>query len=178
MKNSFTSLRSRLASERGFGLVELIVVVAILGILVVIAIPIYGAIQDNALRTAAQEGANNMHNSYMATYASAGADAAARVVQEANLGNEPIVYYVVEGNQRDKGASDYRYRQTIEGNFKNSPQAFDTTSLRRSLAALPTPSVGNFKQSDGKEFCVVAYAGDPKVKFLAFAGEACGPPTP
>jgi type IV pilus assembly protein PilA len=38
----------RSLAQKGFGLVELIVVVAILGVLVVVAIPVFGAIQTNA----------------------------------------------------------------------------------------------------------------------------------
>jgi prepilin-type N-terminal cleavage/methylation domain-containing protein len=42
------SRTSPLSSQRGFGLVELIVVVAILAVLVVVAIPVFGAIQTKA----------------------------------------------------------------------------------------------------------------------------------
>jgi len=48
--------------EKGFSLIELIIVIVILGILVAIAIPIYNKIQDtakeNAIKTAASNGAS------------------------------------------------------------------------------------------------------------------------
>ncbi|MDQ7991597.1 MAG: type II secretion system protein [Propionicimonas sp.] len=55
------ALKKRRSSDEGFSLIELIVVVAILGILVAIAIPVFGGIQqsakDNSLKTAAANGA-------------------------------------------------------------------------------------------------------------------------
>jgi prepilin-type N-terminal cleavage/methylation domain-containing protein len=51
-------------SEKGFSLVELVVVVAILGVLVVVAIPVFGAVQSNArgntLTTAAHNAASSV----------------------------------------------------------------------------------------------------------------------
>lgn len=38
----------KLMNKKGFSLVELMIVVVIMGILVAVAIPLYGAIQDNA----------------------------------------------------------------------------------------------------------------------------------
>lgn len=55
------ALKQRRSSDEGFSLIELIVVVAILGILVAIAIPVFGTIQDtakeNALKAVAANGA-------------------------------------------------------------------------------------------------------------------------
>lgn len=45
--------------EEGFSLVELIVVVAILGILVAVAIPVFGGIQDQAEKSAVAAAAAN-----------------------------------------------------------------------------------------------------------------------
>ncbi len=58
------ALKKRRSSDDGFSLIELIVVVAILGILVAIAIPVFGGIQEtakvNALKTVAANAATQV----------------------------------------------------------------------------------------------------------------------
>jgi type IV pilus assembly protein PilA len=53
-----TQLRRRLASQAGFTLAELLVVVAILGILVAVAVPLYTGFIDKAHDTATKSNAH------------------------------------------------------------------------------------------------------------------------
>jgi prepilin-type N-terminal cleavage/methylation domain-containing protein len=59
MLKFFSASLAGRSKERGFSLVETIVVVAILGILVVVAIPVFGAIQTNARQEALEANATN-----------------------------------------------------------------------------------------------------------------------
>lgn len=53
------ALKQRRSSEEGFSLIELIVVVAILGILVAIAVPVFAGLQDTAKKNSIESIAAN-----------------------------------------------------------------------------------------------------------------------
>lgn len=182
MRSLLAFYRAQRASEKGFGLVELIVVVAILGILVIVAIPIYGAIQDKAGREAAQVAANNAYTLVLAEYERDGRAAAKDALNALDRQTTNIAYEGRDFNYRDP--ADYPAGSTWR------------TFMERVVAGgafanvdITTPGVGGDKNhfdvslnssaipGDGTLICVTAYYGDKSgIKHVALAGPGCETP--
>lgn len=60
----------KLMNKKGFSLVELMIVVVIMGILVAVAIPLYGAIQDNAKNKTCKNNMTSLRSNATNYYAS------------------------------------------------------------------------------------------------------------
>lgn len=60
----------KLMNKKGFSLVELMIVVVIMGILVAVAIPLYGAIQDNAKNKTCKNNITSIRSNSTNYYAS------------------------------------------------------------------------------------------------------------
>ena len=69
-------LEETIRSDGGFTLIELIIVIAIIGILVAIAIPVYSGIQDSAKKARLLADLDNLTDTYSNTLAMWGLDSA------------------------------------------------------------------------------------------------------
>lgn len=75
------ALKKRRASDEGFSLIELIVVVAILGILVAIAVPVFNGLQDKAKLNSIESIAANAATQVASTIATTGSVPATTALQ-------------------------------------------------------------------------------------------------
>lgn len=82
-------------TEKGFTLVELIIVVAVIGILTAIAIPVYGSIQETSKKNAVEAAAENGYKAYLADYNSgkSNADSIAKIANTLNPPGSDILVH-------------------------------------------------------------------------------------
>jgi prepilin-type N-terminal cleavage/methylation domain-containing protein len=153
--------------EKGFSLVELIVVVAILGILVIVAIPVYGAIQNTASQTAADTGAANTFTSFTAFYSQEGRDAADAYLYKLNSESSDITYYAIDETLAIKDGSGYFSTffssEIVAGGYSRANIASGDSYLYDNVA----------EGSDGSSVCVLAFLGSSKITHVGAAGTGC-----
>lgn len=119
-------MRKMKKGNKGFTLVELMIVVVIIGILIAIAIPIYNSIQTAAERRACQANLRSIRSQlevYKADYSTAGGSGSYPVGDEADVGGvtdnswSDFIAYAFDGDEpfcpSGEGNVSYEYDGTL-----------------------------------------------------------------
>ncbi len=122
----------KLMNKKGFSLVELMIVVVIMGILIAVAIPLYGAIKDNANNKTCQNNIKTIKSNaanYMASY-DVKVDSKASLASMFDDGKLPDCPFDQDGDETDYTIyiSDTNGSALVKCAFDNDSSATDKHS--------------------------------------------------
>lgn len=138
-------MRKMLKNKKGFTLVELMIVVVIMGILVAVAIPIYGAVTDNAEKKTCADNRRTIQ-SMVTTYQMTGGAGGAQIpwadIEADNLTTNADFLAMFEGGEMPECPAGGTYHITVTPNATTGARDI-TVACLDGEAALHTNTDGS-----------------------------------